>query len=185
MLNRKDTYFKKAKSEGYFARSAYKLIEINKKYKLVKKDDVVLDLGTSPGSWVQVCLELKVRRVLGVDLEHSKVDHENFEFINDGIENLKVDEIGKFDVVLSDMAPNTSGVMDAEKTIDLTRDAFNVAKKVLKSKGNFLAKTFQGTGFDELTREVRKSFEFFKIIKPKASRKESREMYLLGMGFKK
>ena len=83
------------------------------------------------------------------------------------------------------MAPNTSGVMDAEKTIDLTRDAFNVAKKVLKSKGNFLAKTFQGTGFDALTREVRKSFEFFKIIKPKASRKESREMYLLGMGFKK
>ena len=179
MLNRKDAYFRKAKREGYLARSAYKLIELNKKYNLIKKDDIILDLGSSPGSWVQVCLELKAKRVVGVDLEQSKVDHENFEFINDGIENLKIEEMGRFNVVLSDIAPKTSGHMDSEKSIDLTRDAFNIAKKVLKNNGNFIAKVFQGSGFEELIREVRKEFDFFKISKPKASRKKSKEIYLI------
>jgi len=184
MLNRKDAYFMKAKREGYVARSAYKLIELNRKYNLIKKDDVVLDLGSSPGSWVQVCLKLKVRRIVGVDLEQSKIDNENFEFINESIGSLKVKEMGKFDAVLSDVAPNTSGHMDAENSIDLTKDAFQIARKVLKPNGNFLAKVFQGTGFEELIRDVRKDFEFFKISKPKASRKESKEIYLVGKGFK-
>ena len=92
--------------------------------------------------------------------------------------------MGRFNVVLSDIAPNTSGHMDSEKSIDLTRDAFNIAKKVLKNNGNFIAKVFQGSGFEELIREVRKEFDFFKISKPKASRKESKEIYLIGKGFK-
>ena len=183
MIKRKDFYFKRAKREGFLARSAYKLIDLNRKYNLIKRDSDVLDIGCSPGSWVQVCLKLKARRIVGIDIETAKFKDKKFEFVNEDIGEIDVAKLGKFDVVLSDISPKTKGFFDAEESTDLSRKAWKVAEKVLKPGGNFLCKIFQGAEFDAFSREIRKHFSFFKISKPKASRKESREMYLIGKGF--
>lgn len=183
MIKRKDFYFKRAKKEGYLARSAYKLIDLNRRYNLIRKNSDVLDIGCSPGSWVQVCLKLNVRRIVGIDIEEAKIENDKFEFFNEDVNEIDVSSLGKFDAVLSDISPKTKGFFDAEESVDLSRKAWNVAKKVLRPKGNFLCKVFQGAEFDEFSREIRKYFSFFKISKPKASRKESREMYLIGKDF--
>jgi len=183
MIKRKDFYFKRAKKEGFLARSAYKLIDLNRKYNLIKRDCDVLDIGCSPGSWVQVCLKLNVRRVVGIDIEKAKIENNRFEFVNKDVNEIDVAKLGKFDVVLSDISPKTKGFFDSEESVELSRKAWEIAKKVLKPKGNFLCKIFQGAEFDEFCREIRKHFDFFKVSKPKASRKESREMYLIGKGF--
>ena len=183
MIKRKDFYFKKAKREGFLARSAYKLIDLNKRYNLIRKNCDVLDIGCSPGSWVQVCLKLNVRRIVGIDIEKAKIENEKFNFLNENINTIDISSLGKFDVVLSDISPKTKGFFDAEESVDLSRTAWGVARKVLIHNGNFLCKVFQGAEFDEFAREVKKEFSFFKISKPKASRKESREMYLIGKGF--
>lgn len=185
MIKRKDYFFKRAKREGYLSRSAYKLIELNKKYNIIRKGSYVLDLGCSPGSWVQVCLQLKSARVVGVDIERAKVVDDNFEFVNENLDDVDVKKLGKFDVVLSDVAPSTSGYGDAEQSIELSKKSWEIAKKVLRLRGNFLCKVFQGSGFDELVNDVKKYFSFFKISKPKASRKQSKEMYLIGKDYKK
>ncbi|MBS3151137.1 RlmE family RNA methyltransferase [Candidatus Woesearchaeota archaeon] len=183
MIKRKDFYFKKAKKEGFLARSAYKLIELNGKYNLIRKNSDVLDIGCSPGGWVQVCLKLHARRVVGIDIEKAKIKDSRFEFVNEDVNEIDVAKLGKFDVVLSDISPKTKGFFDSEESADLSRKAWKIAVQVLKPKGNFLCKIFQGAEFDEFCRELRKYFYFFKISKPKASRKESREMYLIGKGF--
>lgn len=183
MLKTRDHYFKKAKREGYLARSAYKLIQLNKRYHLIRKNSDVLDIGCSPGSWVQVCLQIGVKRVVGIDILKAKVKGSSFEFINESIDLVDVSQLGKFDVVLSDISPSTTGFFDAEASVELSRKAWNVARKVLKPDGNFLCKVFQGREFDEFARELKKYFKFFKITKPDASRKQSREMYLVGAGF--
>ena len=183
MIKRKDFFFKKAKREGYLARSSYKLIELNKRYGLIKDNYEVLDIGCSPGSWVQVCLKLRAKRIVGIDLEAAKIKDKKFAFINEDIGEIDVEKLGRFDAVLSDISPKTKGFFDAEESTELSRKAWKVAEKVLKPGGNFLCKIFQGAEFDVFTREIRKNFSFFKVSKPKASRKESREMYLIGKGF--
>lgn len=181
----RDKWSKKAKKEGYLARSSYKLLQLNKKYRLIKKGDRVLDLGCSPGSWSQVCLQLGVDRVTGVDIKEAKVKAENFNFILQDIYDLDVEKIGEFDVVLSDLAPSTSGIkdLDVEESIDLSNRAFEIAKNVLKPKGNFLVKVFQGKGFDELLKNIKKSFEFCKSSKPVASKSKSKEIYIVCKDF--
>lgn len=184
MIKTRDYYFKRAKREGYLARSAYKLIQLNKKYNLIKKNYDVLDIGCSPGSWVQVSLQFGAKRVVGIDIQKAKVKSSSFEFINQDIGVVDPSKIGKFDVVLSDISPSTKGYFDAEESVELSRKAWMIAKVTLKQNGNFLCKVFQGREFEEFTAELRKHFKFFKISKPKASRKQSREMYLIGAGFK-
>ena len=88
MIKRKDFYFKKAKREGYLARSAYKLIDLNKRYNLIRKNCDVLDIGCSPGSWVQVCLQLNVRKIVGIDIEQAKIENEKFKFLNENINTI-------------------------------------------------------------------------------------------------
>ena len=132
---------------------------------------------------MQVCLKLNARRVFGIDIEMAKIKNEKFEFLNEDVSLVDIGKLGKFDVVLSDISPKTKGFFDAEESVDLSRKAWEIAKKVLKLRGNFLCKVFQGAEFDDFAREIRKHFSFFKISKPKASRKESREMYLIGKGF--
>ncbi len=181
-----DKWSRKARKEGFVARSSYKLLQLNKKYKLIKARDKVLDLGCSPGSWSQVCLKLNAGRVTGVDIKEVKVKAENFNFILQDIYELDVNKIGKFDVVLSDLAPNTSGIksLDVEKSIELSEKALDIAKNVLKLKGNFLVKVFQGKGFEEFLRKVKKHFEFCKSTKPVASKSKSKEIYIVAKGFK-
>jgi len=180
----KDYYTKKSRQEGYYARSVYKLKELNNKYHLLKHGDKVLDLGCSPGGWVQAALEIVDREgiVIGIDIEKAKVKAENFKFIQGDIYNKEIIEgIEKVDVVLSDMAPKTSGIRDLDqgRSYDLAKQALTVAKKKLKGNGNFVCKIFQGKDYQNFINEVRKEFQFVKTSKPEASKSGSKEMYVV------
>ncbi len=183
-MRKNDSYFKKAKSEGYLARSVYKLFEINKKYNLIRKKDRVLDIGCSPGSWVQASLKLS-SEVVGIDIKDCKIENENFEFVKKDINEVNLKSLGKFDVVLSDIAPSTSGNRDLDtyKSYELSLTSLKVAKKVLKKNGNFLVKVFQGEKFDSLLAEIRKNFSFVKSYKPKSTRSASKEIYIVAKSY--
>jgi 23S rRNA (uridine2552-2'-O)-methyltransferase len=179
----KDHYTVKAKSQGLRARSAYKLLQLNQKYNLIKKGDDVLDLGCWPGGWLVASQRIsKTGRVLGIDLTRIK-PIEGVEFIQEDINKVKLE--GKFDIVMSDMAPKTTGIhaMDVGRSIDLAEMALKFAKKHLKENGNFLVKVFQGEGFDDYYKKVKKYFKFAKTTKPEASRKRSKEVYIVGFKF--
>ncbi len=189
-MRHRDHFTHKAIKEGYRARSAYKLKEMNQKYNLIRRGDSVLDLGCWPGGWLIDAREFsRTGRIVGIDLRVIK-PIAGVEFIEGDIMSPDVQkrlfDFGKFDAVLSDLAPHTSGIisLDVERSIQLSRKALSVARKVLKPNGNFLCKVFQGEGFDEFLRDVRKSFEFCKSTKPEASRKQSKEIYIVAKGFK-
>ena len=184
----KDKFTLRSRQEGYRARSAYKLIFLNKKYRIIKKNDKVLDLGCYPGSWLQVINELKAHSY-GVDKKQI-TSIQGSKFILGDIKYEKTVEkiraFGKFDVVLSDLAPNTSGnrQLDQERSFELCESALNIAKKVLMEKGNLVCKMFQGENFNNFLNEVKKCFYFVKSVKPQASKKESKEMYIVALGYK-
>jgi len=179
----KDFYTRKSREEGYYSRSVYKLKNINKKYELIKKGDKVLDLGCSPGGWSQASLEIVGHNglVIGIDITPvKKIKAKNFKFIKSSIEEAEIE--GTFDVVLSDAAPKTTGIqdLDQERSYDLAKTALEIAKKHLKEDGNFLCKIFQGPNYQEFINEVKKNFEFMKTVKPEASKRQSKEMYVVG-----
>ena len=182
-MQRKDFYFKKAKQQGYLARSVFKLLEINKKYGLIKENSTVLDLGCSPGSWIQACLKLKVKHVTGIDINEVTLKDPKFTFIQEDIN--KVKSLEKFDVVLSDLAPSTSGNkdLDVDKSITLSYKALEIAKNNLKEHGNFLVKVFQGENFENLLKEIKLNFEFTKSFKPRSSRSSSKEIYIIAKNY--
>ncbi len=184
--DQKDHYYRKAKEEGYRARSAYKLLQINQKFKLIKKGDCVVDLGAAPGGWLQVAKELSGGMVVGVDLEAISPipgvltlqadigKEETLDLIQEAVG-------GNADVVICDAAPNLSGAWDVDhsRSIDLSRSALKMAKKLLKPGGNFLAKVFQGDMFLDFLSEVKREFEKVQAHSPPASRKESAETYIV------
>ncbi|MBL7100587.1 MAG: RlmE family RNA methyltransferase [Nanoarchaeota archaeon] len=179
----KDFYTRKSREEGYYARSAYKLKQINKKYQLIRKKDKVLDLGCSPGGWIQATLEIIGEQgfIVGVDITPvRKIKAKNFKFIKEDVNEAKIE--GKFNVVLSDTAPKTTGIqdLDHERSYDLAKTALKIAKEHLERKGNFLCKVFQGKYYPEFLKNVKENFEFVKTVKPKASKKQSKEMYVIG-----
>jgi len=195
MYNRKDAYYKKAKREGYRSRAAYKLKEINDKYRIVRKGFIVADIGCTPGGWSQVAVEAvgKQGLVVGVDiLKMNPIGRENFVFICGDFNLPEVrDEMKKagrviFDIVLSDIAPNTSGikVRDQALSLELCSKVYDLSLEAMKSGGDLLMKIFQGGDMDMLLDELRTSFRKVKIIKPQSSRKESGEIYLLAQGKK-
>lgn len=186
-MERKDFYFRKAKKEGFLARSIYKLLEINRKYQIISRNSRILDLGCSPGSWTQACLKLKAGKIVGIDLDNAKVKAPNFTFIKEDINKIDIEKLEKFDIVLSDLAPSTSGNkdLDSEKSLQLASKALEIAKKVLKKDGNFLVKIFQGENFDNFLKEVKKEFYFCKSYKPKSTRKNSKEIYIVAKNFGK
>lgn len=182
----KDKFTIKALEEGYRARSVYKLIFLNKKYNLIRKNDNVLDLGAFPGSWMQVCLNLQAK-VVGVDIKQI-ISMKGGRFILGDIYEQKtlekIREHGKYDVVLSDLAPKTTGINDQELSFDLSYKTFEIAKEVLKRNGNFACKIFQSNYINEFLIKLRKNFNFVKSVKPEASKKKSKEMYIVCMGYK-
>ena len=191
LKNRKDFYFKKAKEEGYRARSAYKLFELNKKYNLIKRNDRVLDLGCNPGSWLQAASKISNGLVVGVDILPVK-EIKNVNFIQANVTDKKTIDMIKsisneFDVILSDMAPKTSGIkeLDHNKSIYLSEKALEIAENLLVNNGNFLCKVFQGEFFKEFLDNIKKKFEFVKSSKPESSRRESKEIYIIAKGFRK
>src|SRR3989344_4609218 len=182
----KDKFTLRALGEGYRARSVYKLIFLNKKYNLIKKNDNVLDLGAWPGSWMQFCLNLEAR-VTGVDVKQI-TSMKGGRFILGDIYDIKtlekIKELGKYNSVLSDLAPKTTGINDQELSFDLSYKAFEIAKEVLKRNGSFVFKIFQSSYLNEFLIELRKSFNFVKSVKPEASKKGSTEMYIVCKGYK-
>ncbi len=183
-----DFYVKEAKAKGYRSRSAFKLIEINEKFKFLKNNLNILDLGSAPGGWSQVCAKInKNGKNLSIDiLDMDKVDNiffykkdfndpDFFEFINEFFDHNKVD------IVLSDMAVNTTGNkdLDAIKTNSTALDVVNLSKLILKPKSSLLVKIFSGIDENILIKNAKNSFKNIERIKPDSSRKESREMYLL------
>ncbi len=189
-----DKWAKKAKEKGYPARSVFKLEEIQNKYQIFKKGDIVLDLGCSPGSWSKYALNLigKDGKIIGIDLIPVKISHPNFYFIQKDVfeitkqdfENLGIE---KFDIILSDMAPKTTGVkfIDHIHSIKLVEKALELALGYLKKEGNFIAKIFEGERLPFLKKEIEKYFRSVKLFKPKSSRKESKEIFIIAQGFKK
>ena len=191
----KDHYSEQARKEKYPARSVYKLKEAQKRFRLIKRGDRVLDLGCSPGSWLLYAAELtgKQGRVLGIDLkavtcqmppqaETFKVDVQSIDQVWFERQNL----LNHFDVVLSDMAPATSGnkMLDATRSYQLCQAALNVAEMALKPGGSFICKIFQGEEFKQFAESVKSRFRQHRIFKPRSSRKESKEIFIVGMGFK-
>jgi 23S rRNA (uridine2552-2'-O)-methyltransferase len=189
-----DPYVKKAQVDGYRARAAYKLIELNEKDKLIRPGMLVVDLGSAPGSWSQIAGRLvgvKGRVIASDILPMDSLEHVDFiqgDFTEESVFNQILDKLGerKADVVISDMAPNISGVgvADQAASMYLVELAVDMARHVLKPKGDFVVKVFQGEGFDDYVKNVRQSFEKVVIRKPDASRPRSREVYLVGKGFK-
>jgi len=189
-----DPYVKQAHKDGYRARSAYKLIELNEKDRLIRPGMRILDLGSAPGGWSQVAGKLVGARgrVLATDIlpmdALPNVDFIQGDFTEDVIVQQLLDWLGgaKFDLIISDIAPNTTGIdsADAAKSIYLLELALDVARRTLKSHADFIAKMFQGSGSDQFLKELRTHFEKVMVRKPAASRKESREVYVVAKDFK-
>jgi len=186
-----DHFADKAKKESYPARSVYKLKEIQKKYRLIKKGDKILDLGCYPGSWLLYAAEMtgSKGRVFGLDLKsvavrlpaHVTVYTADVLSLGNDLLGLKRD----IDAVISDMAPATTGnkLVDHVKSCDLSFKALSIAKKVLVPDGLFVCKIFQGEDFNRFVDQVGRCFKKYKTFKPHSSRKASREIYIIGFGF--
>lgn len=187
-----DEYFKRAKAEGYLARSAYKLLEINERKRLFGSGDRVLDLGCAPGAWVQVALEIVGPRgvVVGIDLKDAtQVASRNSHILRGDIYQTPASVLtqpagGQFDAVLSDMAPDTTGHGDDFLSVRLCRRAIELLPDLLRPGGNFCIKVFEGEEYPSLLREVASMFQTAKGFKPKASRDISREMYVVAHGYR-
>ena len=186
----KDPFFKRSKIQGYRSRSAFKLIEMNKKFKFLKKNLSLLDLGSCPGGWSQVARKEIIRgRILAVDIKPMKKIY-NVDFImGDFCEVSTSEKIivyfnNKVDVVLSDMAMNTSGnkALDSYRTGSLCLDAMNLSKKILSQDGVFLSKIFMGSIFQEINDKAVKNFKKVVKYKPLSSKKESKEIYIFCKG---
>jgi 23S rRNA (uridine2552-2'-O)-methyltransferase len=191
---KKDQFHRLAKEKGYRSRASFKLLQVAKKYKFIKPGDRVLDLGAAPGGWLQAARELVGERgyVLGVDKEPiAPLHYHNASAIvadvtQEGvIDQIRSGGVSSFDVVVSDLSPNVSGVweVDHARQIELARSALKVARVVLRPSGNMLVKVFQGSELKDLEIEMRSHFRTLRIVKPLASRPESAELYFLGLGF--
>jgi len=188
-----DHLTRRARSENYPARSVYKLEEIQNRFKVMKTDDQVLDLGCAPGSWMIYAAKQigKNGRVSGIDLKQIDIKlPENVSAIQDDILNLNnrffISENKKFDVVLSDMAPATTGRkdVDALRSFELCNMALKVADDFLTANGNFVCKIFQGNDFNSFQKNVKSRFKNCKIFKPESCRKQSKEIYIIAKGRK-
>ena len=184
---RRDIYVRKSQIDGYRARSVYKLIEINEKFKIFKNGLSIIDLGAAPGSWSQYAAKIiKNVRLVSIDLKEMDKIKNTIQIKGDFTEKIYQDKIknlfkSKVDVVLSDMAVNTTGIknIDAIYTGELCKEALYFSKQVLTKEGKFIAKVFLGTSFNEIVAEAKANFKEVKVFKPKSSRKESKESFII------
>ena len=184
---RRDTYVKQSKVDGYRARSAYKLIEIDEKYKIFKGGVSVIDIGAAPGSWSQyVSKVVKSGRLISIDLKEMEPIGNTVQIQGDFTEEKTQEEIKKHiktkvNVVISDMAVNTTGIknIDSIQTGELCKEAMFFAKDYLADNGYFISKIFMGGTFNEIVAEGKKYFREVKVFKPKSSRKDSKESFII------
>jgi 23S rRNA (uridine2552-2'-O)-methyltransferase len=184
---KRDIYVRQSQVDGYRARSAYKLIEIDKKFKIFKNGISVIDLGASPGSWSQyIARSVKSGRLVSIDLKDIE-EIDNTILIKGDFTEVDIKEKNKsffkskVDVVVSDMAVNTTGIkdIDAIYTGELAMEAMNFSKEMLVKEGRFVSKIFLGTSFNEIVALGKKIFKEVKVFKPKSSRKESKESFII------
>lgn len=190
----KDAYVKQSQKDGYRSRASYKLLELDDKDRLLRPGMTVVDLGAAPGGWSQVAVELVGHkgRVLASDIlpmdALAGVEFVLGDFTEESVLNELLDRLGeeRADLVISDMAPNMSGVrnVDQPASMYLVELAVDMAQQVLKPGGAFVAKVFQGEGFDALIRDLRSSYSSVVTRKPGASRPRSREVYVVARGFR-
>ena len=184
---KRDIYVRQSQVDGYRARSAYKLIEINEKFKIFKNGLSVIDLGASPGSWSQyIAKTVKSGRIVSIDIKNMEKIENTIQIKGDFTEVDSQEKIkgffnAKVDVVVSDMAVNTTGIkdIDAIYTGELAMEAMNFSKKMLVKEGRFVSKIFLGSSFNEIVALGKKIFKEVKVFKPKSSRKESKESFII------
>lgn len=193
VYNRKDSYYKKAKQEGYKSRAAYKLKELNGRFGIIKKGYRVLDCGAAPGGWSQVALEItgESGKVVGVDLDEiTGINNKNFIGITgDFTDNATLEKVlavsPVYDAVISDIAPHTTGIREADhiNSLELVSFVCDFAEKVLKQGGCLVFKLFEGEGRRALTDGLKKKFKDVKIVRPEATRSGSVEIYIAASGY--
>lgn len=195
MYKRKDGYYRLAKEQGYRSRASFKLIQLNDSYGIIHKNDSVLDIGAAPGGWMQVALGITGRQgtVVGVDLLgippiHAPNAHSIQGDINDtSVRQKALSAIrGRFDVVLSDLSVNLTGnaAADTEGNLACARAIVSFLPELLERKGNFLIKLFYSTDLKLFLRQAEQYFKTASVTKPRASRRSSSELYLVGKGFR-
>ena len=184
---RRDTYVRQSKVDGYRARSAYKLIEIDEKFKIFKGGMYVVDIGAAPGSWSQYASKVvKSGKIISIDLKEME-DIKNTiqikgDFTENDIQNKIKDHINKkIDVVMSDMAVNTTGIknIDSIQTGELCMEAMIFSKEVISENGFFISKIFMGGSFNEIVALGKKIYKEVRVFKPKSSRKDSKESFII------
>ena len=184
---RRDIYVRQSKVDGYRARSAYKLIEINEKFKIFKGGMNVIDIGAAPGSWSQYVSKIvKSGKIVSVDLKEMEEIINTIQIKGDFTEKSTQDKIKEYlnkksDVVMSDMAVNTTGIknIDSIYTGELCKEAMVFSKDVISEKGFFISKIFMGGTFNEIVALGKKIFKEVKVFKPKSSRKDSKESFII------
>ena len=184
---RRDTYVRQSKVDGYRARSAYKLIEIDEKFKIFKGGLTVIDIGAAPGSWSQYANKVsKNGKLISIDLKKMEPIGSSIQiqgdFTEEGVQReIKKNTTSKVDVVMSDMAVNTTGIknIDSIQTGELCKEAMVFAKDLLNENGYFISKIFMCGTFNEIVAEGKKYFKEVKVFKPKSSRKDSKESFII------
>ena len=184
---KRDIYVKQSKLEGYRSRAVYKLKEINEKFKILKNGISVLDLGAAPGSWSQfISKNFKNSKIVSIDLNEMEKIENIYQIKGDFTDELLQKKIfnyfgGKIDSIVSDMAVNTTGNknLDAIVTGELTIEALNFSTNTLKKQGNFVSKIFMGSSFNEIVSNAKKKFKEVNVFKPPASRKDSKESFII------
>tara|TARA_B110000438_G_scaffold192034_1_gene183644 strand:- start:436 stop:1053 length:618 start_codon:yes stop_codon:yes gene_type:complete len=188
--HKRDRFFKQSKVQGFRSRSSFKLIEMNKKFNFLKNNSSLLDLGSCPGGWSQVARKgIKNGKILALDIKNMEtIDNVDFikgDFLKKEIlEKIKIYFNKKVDVILSDMATNTSGNkdLDSYRTGKLCLDSMNLAQEILSAEGVFLSKLFMGSIFNEINEKAKKTFKKVIKYKPLSSKKESKEIYIFCKG---
>ena len=184
---RRDIYVRRSKVDGYRSRAAYKLIEIDEKFKIFRNGISVIDLGAAPGSWSQyLSKKIKNSKIISIDLREMEAIHNILQIKGDFTESKNQSKIKDFfksnvDVVLSDMAVNTTGNknIDSIYTGELCMEAMIFSKKILNTDGKFISKIFMGSTFNEIITEAKLIFKEVKVFKPKSSRKDSKESFII------
>jgi len=184
---RRDTYVRQSKIDGYRARSAYKLIEIDEKFKIFKGGMIVVDIGSAPGSWSQYVSKIvKNGKLISIDLKEMKEIKNSIQIKGDFTENDIQNQIKNYlnkksDVVMSDMAVNTTGIknIDSIQTGELCKEAMIFSKDIISKKGFFISKIFMGGSFNEIVALGKKIFKEVKVFKPQSSRKDSKESFII------
>ena len=188
-LNRqkRDFYVKKAKKQGYLSRAAYKLIEIENKFHILTNSKTILEFGAAPGGWSQVALEINPKiEITAIDILNLKINHPQINFYKDDFLNFDYDKKENYyDLILSDIAPNTTGHQSTDhlRIATMLFDIIELLDKVLITDGSFITKIWKGSEEKEIIKQLKKKFKFVSYFKPDSSRKDSAEIFIVARNF--